>query len=101
MRAWQGHKIEQKCFIIVNGSFLICAVKIDNWENPSSNLKVCHFKLSDKNPKVFIVPPGYANGFKALTNDSNLLVFSNLKLEESQKDIYRFPQDLWFDWNKE
>ena len=99
VRAWQGHKIEKKYFLAVNGSFMVCAVKIDDWENPSPNLRVYNFDLSDKNPKLLIVPPGYANGFKALTEDSNLLVFSNLNLDESQKDIYRFSQDLWYNWN--
>ena len=99
IRAWQGHKIEKKYFVVMNGTFLICTVKIDNWDNPSHNLEVDEFVLSSKKQQVLCIPPDHANGFKALEPDSKLIVFSNLSLSDSQNDLYRFDQSLWFDWS--
>ncbi|OPZ76680.1 MAG: hypothetical protein BWY77_01845 [bacterium ADurb.Bin431] len=46
-----------------------------------------------------IVLPGHANGMRALTVPNKLLVLSDLLLEESNEDIYRFPAHFWFDWH--
>ena len=35
VRAWHAHKKEMKCVMVVAGSALIGAVKIDDWKNPS------------------------------------------------------------------
>ena len=61
-RAWQGHQIEYKYFYVVSGLFLICAVKIDNWQNPSKDLFVEEFILSEEKSWILAIPPGYANG---------------------------------------
>ena len=37
VRAWHGHKIEEKWISVEDGEFLVCAVKIDDFENPSKN----------------------------------------------------------------
>lgn len=100
VRAWQGHKIEKKYFYVNGGSFLIAAVKIDNWQNPSPGLKPHVYKLTVHKPQILYVPPGYANGIKPLEQSSMLTVYSNLTLEESKKDDYRFDTSLWFDWEK-
>ena len=34
VRAWHGHKIEEKLIKVLNGEFLICLVKVDNWDQP-------------------------------------------------------------------
>jgi dTDP-4-dehydrorhamnose 3,5-epimerase-like enzyme len=99
IRAWQGHRIEKKYFYVVKGSFLICAVQIDNWENPSNSLSVKQFILPSVSNQMLVIPPGYATGLKSLSNDSYLLVYSNLSLNESKKDDYRFPAEWWYDWS--
>jgi dTDP-4-dehydrorhamnose 3,5-epimerase-like enzyme len=95
IRAWQGHKIETKYFFVSKGKFLICWVEIDNWDKPGKESKVNKEILSAGNPQILIVPAGNANGFKALEDDSTLLVFSDLDLETSAKDLYRFEWDYW------
>jgi dTDP-4-dehydrorhamnose 3,5-epimerase-like enzyme len=95
IRAWQGHKIETKHFFVTKGTFLICWVEIDNWDNPGKELKINKKILSADSPQILIVPPGNANGFKALEPESTLVVFSDLTLEESAGDIYRFESDYW------
>jgi dTDP-4-dehydrorhamnose 3,5-epimerase-like enzyme len=95
IRAWQGHKVETKHFFVTKGKFLICWVEIDNWDLPGKNLNVNKEILSADNPQILIVPAGTANGFKALEPDSTLLIFSDLDLEESSKDLYRFDSNFW------
>lgn len=94
-RAWQGHKIETKHFFVTKGEFIIYWVNIDNWDNPGKDLRVNKEVLSAGNPQILIIPAGHANGFKALQPDSTLLVYSDLSLEESAADLYRFDTDYW------
>lgn len=101
IRAWQGHKIESKYFKCTQGKFLVALVKIDDWSKPCVNLQVETFILDAKKTEILHIPAGYANGFKALDADSELLVFSNLNLEEAINDQYRFDESLWMDWQKE
>ena len=98
VRAWHGHKIEQKYLTVNSGSVMVCCVKIDNWENPSSNLNVYKFYLSDKKPSILFIPNGYANGFMSLTNTDIVSIYSNLSLEESINDDFRFPSRFWNPW---
>ncbi len=99
IRAWQGHKIEKKYFYVTHGSFLLAWVSIDNWDSPSLTLKASSVVLSAHKPQVLSVPAGYANGIKALIPGSVLTVYSNLDLQESEKDRWSFDQSLWFDWS--
>lgn len=39
IRAWQGHKVEQRWFSVISGSFRIQLIEIDHWEKPSKNLE--------------------------------------------------------------
>jgi len=99
IRAWQGHKIEAKYFKCMKGRFLVSVVAIDDWETPSNTLKPENYILDANKSEVLHIPAGYANGFKALDSDSELLVFSNLDLESAKNDQYRFDENLWMDWN--
>ena len=101
IRAWQGHKIENKYFFVIIGAFLICAVKIDNWETPSVDLPVEKYILNDRKSRILMIPAGYANGIKALEPNSKLLVFSSQTLEDAKNDDCRFEKDMWYDWKKE
>ena len=100
IRAWQGHKVEEKYFFVGQGVFLIALVEIDNWEQPSDRFPVKTFILSAAEPAVLFVPGGFANGVKALEPGSILTVFSNCSIEESAADTFRFDPTKWFDWNQ-
>lgn len=101
VRAWHGHKLEGKYMMCVQGSVLIGAVKIDNWENPSPDLKPFRVTLSHQTPAVLAIPPGYANGIMSLTEDAKLMVFSNSTLENSLNDDIRFHGRKWDIWSVE
>ena len=98
VRAWQGHKKEQKWFYVVSGSFNMVVVQPDNWENPLTDLDVQEFVLSSNSTGVLHIPGGYANGFKALEPNSKIIVFSDFAMEQSSNDNYRFDQSFWYDW---
>ena len=95
IRAFHGHLREAKYVYVAKGSAIVAAVRLDNIDSPSKNLKVNRFILSDKNPKILFIPPKYANGFRPLEIDTRIIFFSTSTLEESEGDDYRFPIDYW------
>lgn len=98
VRAWHGHKKEAKYVTVIQGSALIGAVKIDNWNNPSKDSKVWQYVVSYCKPSILYIPAGYANGFMSLTEDTKLIFFSTSALEESKKDDFRFDPRYWNPW---
>lgn len=101
VRAWHGHKKEAKAVVVVSGSALVAAVKVDNWESPSKDLKVERVVLSAEKPAALLIPAGYANGFMTLTESAKVMFLSTSSLEESAGDDFRFDARLWNPWNIE
>ena len=98
IRAWHAHKFESKYVFIVNGTAVISTVKIDDWNNPSSDLAIDKFVLTAKKPSILYIPNGYANGFKTLSSDTKIIFFSTLTLGDSIDDDYRFDAYKWNPW---
>ncbi len=98
VRAWHAHQFEKKWFYAIKGSFTTAFVRIDNWENPSPDLKPEIFQLSANESMVLCIPEGYANGIKANEPDSILMVFSNKILSVAEKDSWRYDCKLWMSW---
>jgi len=101
VRAWHGHKHEFKYATVVCGAMLVCCIKIDDWENPSADLAIHRFVLSEKNPAVLYIPAGYVNGFMSLTDNAKIMFFSGSSLDESLKDDIRFDARKWNPWEIE
>jgi dTDP-4-dehydrorhamnose 3,5-epimerase len=99
VRAWQGHKKEEKWFFVVSGCFKVVTVKIDSWEAPSNECEIYEFDLKASTPAILHILVGYANGFKALQPDSRVIIFSNFTVQQSAGDDYRYDQNRWFNWN--
>lgn len=97
IRAWQGHKIEQRWFSVVTGIFKISLIKIDNWDNPTKNLKSQEYILSSDTLDILHIPNGYISSIQALEKSSKLLVMADHLLGEII-DEYRYPQN-YFDNN--
>lgn len=100
VRAWQGHQFERKYFYPISGSFAIAWVKIDDFNNPSDDLSPEVHLLTANNSEILSVPKGYANGLKALEPNSELMIFSDMSLEESLNEKIRYPYTKWLDWEK-
>lgn len=97
LRGWHGHKLEQKWFYCVKGRFTIGLVEIDNWENPSRELKPEIHHLSDSESRIVNAPAGFASCIRAEEADSVLMVLSGKTFQEAQAvpDSYRFNQNYW------
>ena len=98
VRAWHGHKYENKYIIVLKGAAMLAVVKINKWKNPNKNLKIEKFVLNDKKPKLLFIPGGHAHGFKTLKSDTRLMVFSTSTVKQSKKDDYRFQSNYWNPW---
>lgn len=101
VRAWHAHRKESKYVMVVKGSAIIGAVQIDNWENPSKDLKIHRYVLSEKNPSVLFIPAGYANGFMNLSEDAKIIFFSTSELKDSLNDDVRYDAHYWEAWKSE
>ena len=101
IRAWHAHKFESKYVMCLHGSAKICAVKIDNFQNPSKSLEVHKFFIDQHTPEILVIPNGFANGFISLEYNTRLIFFSDKTLKESIDDDYRYPFDYWNPWKIE
>jgi dTDP-4-dehydrorhamnose 3,5-epimerase-like enzyme len=95
LRAWQGHKIDNKYFYCIEGVIRVHYIKIDNWESPSKDLKVESVVLSAAESNVLHIPEGYANAIESPEEGSKLMSFSTLPLDRTREDDVRFPSDMW------
>jgi dTDP-4-dehydrorhamnose 3,5-epimerase len=93
IRAWHGHKHEGKYVYVCNGTALVGAVDMETDE-------ISKFILSDKKPSVLWIPPGYANGFKTLEENTKIIFMSTSTLDESLNDDIRFDFDKWNIWEE-
>lgn len=94
VRAWQGHRIEQRWFLAIQGSFKIRLIAVDNWDNPSKDLHQFCFKLNSKKMDVLHIPQGYVSSIQAQEEGAKLLVMADYRLGEV-KDEYRFDVDYF------
>lgn len=89
VRAWHGHKKEDKYVFVVKGAIILGVSKMDDMVLSHRQI------LSAKKPQIFHIPAGYYNGFKTLTEDTQVMFFSTTTLEESKGDDYRQPVNYW------
>lgn len=95
VRAFHGHKKEEKFVYVALGSIIFCAVYIADFKKPSKKTVVQRYILTHKKPQVIYVPPHFANGFRALEKKTKVIFYSTASLEDSKKDDYRIPYDYW------
>lgn len=94
IRAWHGHKKEAKYVYVPKGSALIGLVNLETEE-------LAKYTLSSQSPCILYIPPGYANGFKTLEEETILMFFSTSTLKESEGDDYRFAWNQWDIWQED
>ncbi len=99
VRAWHAHRREAKYVFVSRGAAIVGAVAIDDWDKPSKSAEVHRYVLSAKKPCVLYIPAGYANGFKSLTEGTNILFFSTATMEETKGDDVRYDARYWDIWN--
>lgn len=90
IRAWQGHKIEQKWFYCLRGSFVVNLLPLSEFTGDPVGYSPQIYTLDSDLQLILRIPGGYVNGFRALEADSELLVFSDATLRASKADDFRF-----------
>ncbi|MGH1519231.1 WxcM-like domain-containing protein [Chryseobacterium sp. JK1] len=90
IRGWTGHRIEERWFAVMYGSFILRLVKIDDWENPAEESEILEFRMDADNLNILHMPKGYASAIQAREKNSKLLVMVDHSLGEIDDD-YRFP----------
>jgi dTDP-4-dehydrorhamnose 3,5-epimerase-like enzyme len=90
IRGFHFHKKEIKIFHIARGAAKFIAL------NPSRPQKDRYvFTISDRCPQLVIIPPGYANGWISLEDNTILVALSTSTFKESAKDDIRYDPYKW------
>jgi len=95
IRGWRAHRIEQRWFYVLSGSFAVDLIQIDDWANASPELPIEKRILKAETQQVLHVPVGYGTAFQALEPESELLVFADYGLENAKSDDYTWPVDYF------
>lgn len=93
-RGWKAHKIEQRWFISLIGSFVIKIVAVEDFKKPQKKKQFYEFVLESKEMNVLHCPAGHATLIQALEPKSKILALGDFLLGETQ-DEYRFPLDYF------
>lgn len=91
IRGFHFHLKEWKYFIIVNGAAKFVAL------NPNDPRDIHTFISSARKPNLIVVPPGYANGWISLEDNTVLVCGSTASFEESIADDMRYDPYKWGD----
>ncbi len=94
VRGWQGHKIEQRWFACIKGSFRIQVIAIDSFDEPNPELPIESFTVKEGPLDFLHIPSGCVTAIQALEEDSKLLVLADHLMREVQ-DEYRFEIDYF------
>lgn len=93
IRAWQGHKLEQKWFYPISGCMEVKVARVNDWSNPQTIHSVSKYQLEAGKPQILHIPGGTINGFRALEENSVMIVFSDFTIEGSHNDVIRIGLD--------
>lgn len=94
IRGWQGHKVEQRWFACIKGSFEVSVIVVDNFENPSKELTIQKYLLKDDVLTYLHIPAGCITAIRANEYESKLLVLGDYGLGEII-DEYRYSLDYF------
>ena len=94
IRAWHGHRNGWTGMHVIHGAAKLVAIQMGNLEcdydyNNCIPIPTKSVVLSDRNPGVFWIPPGYYNGSVSLEDNTKILVYSTLTFEEVKEDDVR------------
>ncbi len=89
IRGWQGHKMEQRWFSAIKGSFKIQILSIAYFEKGLKGLQPYCFVLKADQMDILHVPAGFVSSIQALEVGAKLLVLADYKMGEVD-DEFRF-----------
>ncbi len=91
VRGFHFHQKEWKYFTIVNGAAKFVAL------NPEKSEETFSFVSSSRKPQCIVIPPGFANGWISLEENTILVCGSTATIDESIADDKRFDPYTWGD----
>ena len=94
IRGFHYHFKEIKMFYIVKGAAKFIAI---NPDNPNEKYE---FVITERKPKVVVIPPKYANGWVSLADNTLLVSMSSRTIDEIREDKDDVRYDP-FKWGKE
>lgn len=94
IRAWHGHRHEEKFVFVPSGTALIGIVPLEDLTVNSCE----KFILSSSKPRILHIPAGYANGFQNLEDNTIIQFFSTVAMEDAVNDDIRFNYDIVNIW---
>jgi hypothetical protein len=71
VRGWQGHKIEQRWFACMKGSFEISVIEVDDFTQPSKDLTIQKYLLTDEVLTYLHVPKGCITAIRSKLDKVN------------------------------
>ncbi|MFC1984227.1 WxcM-like domain-containing protein [Chloroflexota bacterium] len=96
IRGWHYHFKEIKMFYIIKGAAKFVAI---NPEDPDEKYE---FVITERAPKVVVIPPKYANGWVSLADDTLLVSMSSRTIDEIlgdsddiRYDAFKWGKDIW------
>jgi len=91
VRGFHFHQKEWKYFIVVSGAAKFVALSPDKPE------EIFTFISSARMPNLIVIPPGFANGWVSLEDNTVLVCGSTASFEESIADDKRMDPYKWGD----
>jgi dTDP-4-dehydrorhamnose 3,5-epimerase len=95
IRGWRAHRIEQRWFYVLSGSFNLEVVKINDWTKPDPFSPVKSKVLKGTDMSIIHIPSGYATALRALENGSELLVYADYPITHAPLDDYIWEFDYF------
>lgn len=93
VRGWQGHLIEKRWFMAVDGVFKINVAAIRDWPLINRDQDPSSFTL-ENNADVLYVPEGHVTRIEQVSIKGSLMVFADYFLKEID-DEYRLELDYF------
>jgi len=94
VRGWQGHKVEQRWFACMKGSFEISVIVADDFINTSRDLTIQKYLLQDDLLTYLHIPAGCITAIQSKSQGSKLLVLSDYGLGDIA-DEYRYSLEYF------
>lgn len=95
IRAFHKHAELHDWFAIVHGSAKF-VLKDDRQDSPTYG-EVASFVLSERNPKLLVVPPGVYHGWMSLEDDTIMVSTASHTYNREKPDEVRIPPDSFGD----
>ncbi len=101
VKGWHYHKKQTDSFVCVKGMAKV--VLYDSREDSPTHKEINEFFIGEKNPLLVQIPPSVMHGFKAVTDETALIINCPTEVYNYDKpDEFRLPfnaEEIPYDWD--